>query len=314
MSRNNLLAYNLQTGVLVSSFNPNLNAQAYSLAASPDGRTLYVGGEFTKVGSTTRNRIAAFDTATGALTSFAPSVSGVVKAIGVTSSAVYFGGTVTAVGGVSRSRLAAVTPAGALLPWAPVPGVGPTDGNRLPDNPTRNAQTTNEVKSLVITNGGSQVVVSGNFYTLNGQAASGVGALDAATGATNPFQMGTLITNQGINSAVYSLSTDGTTVYGTGYDYYGPGNLEGSFAATAAGGVLQWVNDCHGDTYSSVPFNGALYMAGHPHTCEVIGGYPEQDPRVSKYATAVSLTPQGTLPYGSWGGRPSPSSCTGSPT
>ncbi len=195
-----------------------------------------------------------------------------------------------------------------------MPGVGPTDGNRLPDNPTRNAQTTNEVKSLVITNGGSQVVVSGNFYTLNGQAASGVGALDAATGATNPFQMGTLITNQGINSAVYSLSTDGTTVYGTGYDYYGPGNLEGSFAATAAGGVLQWVNDCHGDTYSSVPFNGALYMAGHPHNCEVIGatraGPAREQVRHRRVADpaghpAVRLVGRSSLP---------PSSCTGSPT
>jgi PKD repeat protein len=311
VSRNNLLAYNLQTGVLVSSFNPNLNAQAYALAVSPDQRTLYVGGEFTRVGSTTRNRIAAFDVASGALTSFAPSVSGVVKALGATASAVYLGGTVSAVGGVSRSRLAAVSPTGALLPWAPVPGVGPTSGNRLPPElggNTRNSQTSNEVKSLVLTNGGTQVVVSGNFYTLNGQAASGVGALDAATGATNPFEMGTLITNQGVNSAIYSLSTDaaGTTVYGTGYDYYGPGNLEGSFAATATGGTLQWVNSCLGDTYSSVPFNGALYMAGHPHNCDFIGGFPEQDPRVSKYATAVSLTAQGTNRYNGWGGRPAP--------
>ncbi|QNG37268.1 PKD domain-containing protein [Geodermatophilaceae bacterium NBWT11] len=305
VSRNNLLAYDLRTGVLVSSFNPNLNAQAWSLATSPDGRTLYVGGEFTRVGTATRNRIAAFDTATGALTSFAPSVSGVVKAIAATSSAVYFGGTVSAVGSTSRSRLAAVSPAGTLLPWAPVPGVGPTDGNSLPNNPTRNAQTSNEVKSIVVTGGGSQVVVAGHFYTLNNQPASGVGALDGATGATRPFAMGTIVTNQGVNSAVYSLSTDGTNVYGTGYDYYGPGNLEGSFSAAADGGALQWVNDCHGDTYSSVPFNGALYMAGHPHTCEAIGGYPEQDPRVSKYATAVSLTAEGTNAWG-FNGAPAP--------
>ncbi|KQS68792.1 PKD domain-containing protein [Modestobacter sp. Leaf380] len=307
VSRNNLLAYDLTTGVLIGSFNPNLNAQAWSLATSPDGKTLYVGGEFTRVGTATRNRIAAFDTATGALTAFAPSVSGVVKAIGATASTVYLGGTVSAVGGVSRSRLAAVTTAGALLPWAPVPGVGPTSGNSLPDNPTRNAQTSNEVKSLVVTNGGSQVVVSGHFYTLNGNPASGVGALDATTGASRAFAMGTQITNQGVNSAVYSLSTDGTTVYGTGYDYYGPGNLEGSFAATADGGNLVWVNDCHGDTYASVAFRGALYLAGHPHVCESIGGYPEQDPRVSKFAVAVDLAAQGTNTWGSFYGQPSSS-------
>ena len=39
--------------------------------------------------------------------------------------------------------------------------------------------------------------------------------------------------------AIWSVSTDGTTVYGTGYNFFGPGNLEGSFAARADGGFEQ---------------------------------------------------------------------------
>src|SRR3712207_3809491 len=114
------------------------------------------------------------------------------------------------------------------------------------------------------------------------------------TGATRPFAINQLLTNQGVNSAVYSLSTDGTAVYGTGYDYFGPGNFEGSFAARADGGAVIAVNGCHGDSYSSFPVGGVLYIATHAHQCAPIAGFPEQNPRVNKFATAVTTTATGT--------------------
>jgi hypothetical protein len=289
--RNNLLAYDIRTGALVASFAPDLNAQAMTLAASPDGRRLYVGGDFTRANGQVRNRVAAYDTATGALvSSFAPTVSSQVRALAATNDTVYLGGTFSALGGVSRSRLAAVRASdGGLLPWASVPGPGSTAGNR-----DGNTATSSEVMALVVTGGGSQVVASGRFDTLNGAKATGVGALDAATGATRPFAINQLITNQGVNSAVYSLSTDGTAVYGTGYDYFGPGNFEGSFAARADGGSVIAVNGCHGDSYSSFPVGGVLYIATHAHQCAPIAGFPEQNPRVNKFATAVTTTATGT--------------------
>ncbi|MGY1664221.1 PKD domain-containing protein, partial [Geodermatophilus sp. SYSU D00705] len=307
--RNNLLAYDIRTGELVTSFAPDLNAQALAVAASPDGKRVYVGGDFTVANGQPRNRVAAYDTATGALvSSWAPSVNGQVRALAATNSTVYLGGGLSAVGGVSRTRLAAVSATtGALLPWAPVPGAGPTEGNRLPFfdaagqpisgtlDAARNRQTSNDVLAIVLTGGGSQVVVSGRFHSLNGVRATGIGALDPVTGATRPFGINGLITNHGVNSAVWSLSTDGTTVYGTGYDYYGPGNLEGSFAADANGGKARWIADCRGDTYASHPSNGALYTASHAHTCINIAGFPEQSPQVWKRATAVSLAATGTV-------------------
>ena len=62
---------------------------------------------------------------------------------------------------------------------------------------------------------------------MNGARATGIAALDPTSGANRPFAINQLITNQGVNSAIWSLSTDGTNVYGTGYDFYGPGNVEG---------------------------------------------------------------------------------------
>src|SRR3954468_6001670 len=46
--RNNLLAYDIVTGNLITSFAPDLNGQAMVVAASPDGSRIYVGGDFTR--------------------------------------------------------------------------------------------------------------------------------------------------------------------------------------------------------------------------------------------------------------------------
>src|SRR3954447_361279 len=293
--RGNLLAYDIRTGELITSFAPNLNGQAVSLAASPDGSRIYVGGDFTQADGQPRSRIAAYDTATGQLvSSFKPAVSGRVRAVAATASTVYLGGTLTAVGSTARNRLAAVSAAdGSLLPWAPQPGVGSTAGNTLPGDPAANAATTNDVMGLVVAGSNGQVVAAGKFDSLNGTQATGVGALDGVTGATRPFAINKLITNQGVNSAVYSLSTDGTTVFGTAYDYYGPGDLEGSFAAAADGGAARWFADCRGDTYSSFPVGGVLYTASHAHDCRNIGSFAETNPISYWHANAFSVAAAG---------------------
>jgi PKD repeat protein len=304
--RNNLLAYDIRTGELITSFAPDLNGQAMSVAASPDGSRIYVGGDFTSANGQFRNRVAAYSTATGALVAgFAPSVNGQVRALAATNSTVYLGGSFSAVGTTSRTKLAAVSAAaGALQPWAPVPGYGSTAGNTLPlfdgngqpiagtRSPSNN-QVSNEVLAMALTGGGTQLVVSGRFDSLNGVKSTGVGALDAATGATRPFIMNHLITNQGVNSAVWSLSSDGTNVYGTGYDFFGPGNLEGTFVAQADGGVPVWIADCRGDTYSAFATNGVVYNASHQHDCANIGSFPEQSPRLHYYANAYTLAATG---------------------
>ncbi len=294
--RANLLAYDIRTGELITSFAHDLNGQVLAVAASPDGSRVYVAGDFTTVDGQTRRRVAAFDTATGALVAgFAPAVQSQVAALAVTDDTVYMGGSITAVGSVSRSRLAAVSASdGSLLPWAPVPGVGSTAGNRLPNNPTGNAKTSDAVLALTVA-GTGQVIAGGRFDTMNGVKATGVAALDPVSGATRPFAINQRLTNQGVNSAVHSLSTSGDLVIGTAYDYYGPGNLEGSFVVKADGGTIVEVNDCRGDSYSNYASDGVVYVASHSHDCRNIGAFPEQDPRVHKFGVAFTLAPTGTV-------------------
>ena len=116
VARNNLMAYNLTTGVM-TNFAPNLNGQVKAMAVSPDGTRLYVGGSFTTVNGANRYRLVAFNTATGAqITSWAPpSVNATVNTIVATDSTVYVGGIFGIAGGQTRSRLAAFTAATGAL-------------------------------------------------------------------------------------------------------------------------------------------------------------------------------------------------------
>lgn len=274
----NIFAYDITTGNRVSSFSQSLNAQGLVVTPSPDGSRIYVGGDFTTVDGITRNHIAAFSTATGALvTTFAPSLSGQVRGIAVTSSTVYVGGNFFNANGSGRTRLAALNAAsGALLPWAP----------RADDN---------NVAAMVMAPDNSRVIVGGSFSTLNGIAANGMGSLDATTGATLPWAANQTIRDGGSKSGITSLTTDGTRVYGSGYAF-GTGNFEGSFAAVPSTGTINWVNDCHGDTYDVYPSGQVLYTVSHAHDCRPIGAFPESNPRSinQRHALAFTTYPTGT--------------------
>ena len=82
VARTYLAAFNSTTGALISSFHPTITEAGtasdpgvYAMALSPNGQTLFVGGTFDHVDGSARANLAAFDTATGALTSWAPSAT-----------------------------------------------------------------------------------------------------------------------------------------------------------------------------------------------------------------------------------------------
>ena len=101
VARTFVAAFNSTTGALITSFDPtitysgtNAHPGVFAMALSPDGSTLYVGGVFDHVNGVARNDLAAFNTATGALTSWAPSTWSWVRAIAVSPSGsqIYIGG------------------------------------------------------------------------------------------------------------------------------------------------------------------------------------------------------------------------------
>ena len=299
--RNNILAYDVRTGQLITSFAPSLNAAARSVTASPDGSRIYVGGSFTQVSGVTRNRIVALNPTTGAvITAFNASLDYRVNAISATNSTVYVGGQFNSAGpglSTARTRLAAFTAStGAVVPgWAP----------------SANA----EVHAIVVSPDQSRVFVGGKFTQISGVDASGLAATNATTGAVIPWTPNTLIKNGGPSSAILSLSTDGTSIFGTGYKYgQNTGNFEGAFSANPNTGKMNWLQDCHGDTYGGTPMNGLFYTVSHAHYCGNVNGFPQSDPWTTNMRHSMAFTDQATgtvrrdpWSYFNWQGQPSPS-------
>jgi hypothetical protein len=298
--RNNILAYDIRTGSLNTTFVASLNGQAKAVTASPDGSRIYVGGAFTQVNGVSRPYVAALSPTNGALiTTFAPKVNSRVYALAATNNTVFMGGWFSGVGSASRPHLAAVRASdAALLGWNPVVAGG-------------------DVNNMVISPDGTKLVVGGSFTTVNGSSNPGYGmaALNTSTGALLPWGVNGLVRNGGVNAAIYSLTTDGTSVYGTGYVFGSGGNFEGAFSASWNGGVLNWVEDCHGDSYGVYASETAVYVVSHAHYCGNIGGFPETSPRTNHRALAFSKAATGVItadPYGyyNYAGTPRPSLLT----
>ena len=281
-TRWNLISYNLHTGAL-NTFAPQFNGPVRALAVSESGKSLHVGGSFTKVGPYTRNRFASFRISDGQLLSSRPSFNSTVYALAVGGSTVYAGGSFSTVNGVARSRLAAVQAAsGALTAWAPA-----ADGT---------------VRALTVTGHGTKVVAGGNFGRINGVLSRGMQAVDASSGVRRQWNINTVVKDYGPDSAILSLAADGDTVYGSGYAF-GGGNFEGVFAADDTIGDVRWLQDCHGDTYGVTPVGSVIYSVGHAHFCGNIGGFPELTPRRHQRALAVTKNALGTVATNSGSAR-----------
>jgi hypothetical protein len=174
--------------------NGRVNAVAYL------GGTVYLGGSFTQVNSTTRNRLAACDAATGNLLSWNPNANGVIRALKVSPAGtrVYVGGDFSTVGGAARARVAALNPtSGAAFGWSPY--------------------VNDSVKSITTSNSGATVYVGGDFDSAEGAGRRHLAAFNATSG--NLTSLKPTISNGTGNFATVlamDVSADGNTLYFAG--------------------------------------------------------------------------------------------------
>lgn len=299
VARQNLLAFDLTTGV-VTGFAHTLDKPGRRVVASPDGRRIYVGGDFTTVDGLPHSHVAAFDTATGALVDrFAAKADGRVLAIAVSGTTVYLGGVFNYVDGVKRTRLAAVSATTGALK-------------------TRfTASADDAVNALVVS--GKRLIVGGRFQKVNGRAKVGIGAVSATTGASATWTSRPIPSRTGSHySEVTDLTLSGGVVY-AGADGEGHLWFDGRFAATASTGALVWLDNCYGATYSIFVTGSVLYSVGHAHNCASLGAYPEARPATYRHALAETTYPtrRDTTPgaVGShYSKQPTPSLLTWFPT
>ncbi len=112
-ARNNLAVIDTQKGTVIPDWNPDISGPVRSLALSPDGAILFVGGEFTRLaasGGQAHDYLAAIDTVTATAAPWTLDADGPVFALALSAdgSMLYVGGDFARIGGQARARLAAV--------------------------------------------------------------------------------------------------------------------------------------------------------------------------------------------------------------
>jgi hypothetical protein len=69
VERRRAAAVNTTTGGVDMGFDPSVDGKVQAIAASPDGSVIYLGGNFTEVGTTSRQNLAKVNASTGAVLS-----------------------------------------------------------------------------------------------------------------------------------------------------------------------------------------------------------------------------------------------------
>ncbi|MFE5241508.1 MULTISPECIES: LamG domain-containing protein [unclassified Streptomyces] len=258
------------TGCSLSFTLSSGTATVRALALSPDGETLYAGGQFGAVNGVGVSNIAAVDTATCTpRQDFKISVSATVRALDVTADTVYLAGDFNSVGGETRNKFAAVTTGADLLPW------------------TANADEV--ARAVQVTPDGQHVALGGDFFTVNGTTSHALAVVDATTGALTTSYPG-FIPN---TSTVQDLTTDATGLY-TANEGTGGGVFDGRIAIDLDDYQQRWRDTCLGATQAVLVHSGVLYSGSHAHDCASMGGFPDQ-PR--KHLLAQSVDDPTLLPW-----------------
>ena len=266
-----------------SAFNATvrLDGPVRALHRSPDGRRLYVGGEFSRVNGEIHRRLVALDSATGAIVrAFSPpEPSGYVASITQAGSRLYIAGAFNRLGTTNQPQLAALdAPSGGLDPgFVPPPRYpGRFEGHtgKRNDNPTTSGDPTGTVTSLLVTPDSKYLMVGGSFLHFGyaheadpNHKHGGLIALHPVTGALTPWQP-----EQGSNS---SRPIFGMTAYpgdpktiginAPALIFTASGGAGGRVIAWLPGGKTTqlWRGNMDGDVMAVAATRDRVYVVGH---------------------------------------------------
>ena len=274
--RGNAMAYNINTGEVLD-WAPTTNGTINTIAASTDGQTLYLGGEFTTINNQTAWRVGAVRAADGQRAPLGAAANGSVKALSVSTDGqtLYMGGAFTQINSSARQRAAALN-----LGTQQLTGFAPKVDNYY-------------VRSIVGASDGSAVAIGGAFESVDGSNKPGYGiAILENDGSLRHNNASSVVRGAGAWASVMSVKADEQGLYAASYSQ--TGSFEGVMRLNWNTGDIDYMADCHGDTYDMLPAGDVVYAASHSHDCSNIGGFPDV---TNQYHNAVAYTnaPTGTV-------------------
>ena len=267
--RANLAAFSLRTGALLTGWRADTNGAVRALTT--DGRSLWVGGSFTRVGGVARARVAKVWAHWGVVDkSFRANADADVLALEHSGRALFLGGDFTSVGGAALPRLARVRGATGRPVTTFRPSVNRT------------------VHGIAVS--GNRVYVAGQFTALGGQARRGVGAVAKATGALRgPAYAGSVHPSFGVE-----VSSDGSRLLVAAGEY-----ANALVAWDAASGAHLFRHTAMGDVQALALQGDHVYFGFH----EGFGGNTDLKVLAARVSTGA-LDPDFRPPVdGFWGVR-----------
>jgi hypothetical protein len=229
--RNHVAALSLSGKLL--PWNPNANGTVTALRVGVSGKTVYIGGGFTRLHGFIRNHLGAAATTATQVRKWHANTNGTVYAITSNANRVFVGGSFTAVKGKVRHRIAAIG-TGSTAPlqvWHP------------------NVNST--VRALAFSPTGKRLFAGGDFTAVNGKSHLHLAAMVTATGAISPYRPHPL----------WPVTTLRTV--GKGLIVGGGGNGGHVTRFSTVNGTRTWIAVTDGDVQGVAIFGGTVIVGGH---------------------------------------------------
>lgn len=285
------------TTAAAASWTPNLSNLNNVYGGSVDALvisagTVYVGGDFDSIGGQARNSLAAFDAATGNVTSWDPEPIGgyngfpSVSEIAISGDTVYVAGNFDSISGQSRTGIAALdATTGIPNSFAPLlnygfastaavaggsvyvgggfqsiggqyySGIAALDANTgMATSWSPNVQP-NSIDAIVVS--GGTVYVGGDFTSIGGQSRANIAAIDATTAAVTSW-------NPGANNVVNTMIVSGNTIY-VGGEFTSIGGQSRNYIAAldaTTGNATSWDPGADDEVRSLSRSGSTIYAAG----------------------------------------------------
>ncbi len=308
IKRSRIFAFDARTGQISTTFKPRFNAAVLSLAAAPDGESIYVGGAFTIRSGVPSRKVVRLSLTDGTRwPGFqAPTINGVVKDLKLSGGRLYVAGAYKQIGGQARGALAALNAkTGKINDNVKLGFADPLRGGQL------------QVLKMDISPDGSRLVAIGNFSKVLGMPRYQLAVLDLTTVKPTLVNWSTARYQPDCSPRFdtymrdVDISPDGTYFVVVTSGAYRKGLLCDTAARWELGSTgldvqPSWVNYTGGDTLFSVAVTGAaVYIGGHqrwtnnPYRADRAG-----PGAVERYCIAA-LDPLNGLPY-TWNPRRDP--------